>query len=84
MEETGSITSHSSQPGQHTEGSFREMDENPVLQLKKLHIYKVVGAIKERPVCCEERCPRLCRRVLLNSGRAGISSLEEELESSEQ
>jgi hypothetical protein len=60
------------------------MDEILVLQLQMLHIYKVVGATKERPDSCEEICPRLFRRVLLNIGRAGINSLEEELELSEQ
>ncbi len=59
------------------------MDEILVLQLQMLHIYKVVGATKERPDSCEEICPRLFRRVLLNIGRAGINSLEEELELSE-
>ena len=54
-----------------------------VLQLQKLHIYKVVGATKEGPDCSEESCPRLFRGVLINSGRTGINSLERELESSE-
>ena len=71
-------------PGSIQKGGFEIWTRILCFSSKKLHIYKAVGATKERPDCCEETCPRLFRRVLLNSGRAGISSLEEELESSEQ